>query len=243
MTGAGESNLKQRLFFIVLYNKPVHHILSNGTGGKEKPLNRQKACNQPCLETPNNMSIIAFLGKDVNEYLANYLSLLESMEFFCKNHPGHRLAYHGTYTRSIKETGEVIPIQRLICYECKKAKTGGSTSILPDFLKTKKQYSATEINSVIEQSNAGKTPYDIDSKASVSTVRRWLREISTQDRKLGESIACIILTVPAVPLSELPSAFFSISPLSDYYKVSTAGYFDYGVWLIAPIEELYSIAP
>ena len=42
---------------------------------------------------------------------------------------------------------------------------------------------------------------------------------------------------------ELPSAVSSISPTSDEKKVSTVGYFDYGVWLIAPIEDLYSIAP
>ena len=189
------------------------------------------------------MSIIAFLGKGVNEYLASYLSLLENMEFFCEKHPGQRLAYHGTYTRSIKETGEEIPIQRLICYECKKAKTGGTISILPDFLKPRKQYSVIEINLVIEQSNAGKTPYDIDCKASVSTVRRWLREISTQDREHDASSACIITAVPTAPPPELPSAVSSISPPSDDNKVSTAGYFDYGVWLIAPIEDWYSIAP
>jgi len=189
------------------------------------------------------MSIIASLGKGVKEYLASYLSLLENMEFFCEKHPGQRLAYHGTYTRSVKETGEEIPIQRLICYECKKAKTGGTISVLPDFIKPRKQYSGVEINSVIEQSSAGKNPYNVDSTASVSTIRRWLREISTQDREHGASTACIIITVPTVPPPGLPSAVFSISPPSDDNKVSTAGYFDYGVWLIAPIEDWYSIAP
>ena len=204
-------------------------MLRNGNGGKEKPLNWQKASNQPCLEAPQNMSIVAFLGKDVNEYLASYLLLLENMEFFCEKHPGQRLAYHGTYTRSIKETGEEIPIQRLICYECKKAKMGGTVSILPDFLRPRKQYSGVEIDTVIEQSDAGKNPYEINSKASVSTVRRWLREFSTQDGEHGSSAACIITTVPAVPPPELPSAVCSISPQSDEEKVSTAGYFDYGV--------------
>ena len=171
------------------------------------------------------MSIIAYLGKDVNEYLSSYLSLLEKMEFFCEKHPEQRLAYHGTYTRSIKETGEEVPIQRLICYECKKAKMGGTTSILPDFLNSRKQYSAVEINSVIEQSRAGKTPYDIDSNASISTIRRWLHENSTQVEEHGASATLIITSVPAVSLSGLPSAVFSISPPSDDNKVSTAGYF------------------
>ena len=155
--------------------------------------------------------------------------MLENMEFYCKEHPEQRLAYHGKYTRSIKETGEEIPIQRLICYECKKANQGGTTSVLPDFIKPHKQYSANEINSVIEQSKSGKTSYEIDSKASIFTVRRWLREISTQDEEHNASLAYIITIVPAVTPPGLPSAVFSISPPSDDIKVSTAGYFDYGV--------------
>ena len=151
------------------------------------------------------------------------------MKFYCKKHPEQRLAYHGTYTRSMKETGEEIPIQRLICYECKKAKAGGTISVLPDFIMSRKQYSITEINSVIEQSNAGRNPYDIDSRASVSTVRRWLREFSTQDREHSAGAAYIITTVPVASPPGLPSAVFSISPPSDDNKVSTAGYFDYGV--------------
>ena len=183
------------------------------------------------------MSIIAFLGKDVNDYRENYLARLENMEFFCEKHPSQRLAYHATYERTIKDTGEKIPIQRLICYECKKAKLGGTVSVLPDILKAHKQYSAAEINSAIKQSNEGKKLCEIDSKADISTVRRWLREISTQVGTTFADHSCIIAIVPTGSPPELPSAMFSISPTSDEKKVSTAGYFDYGVWLIAPIED------
>jgi len=198
---------------------------------EERKTPKQAKGWQPTLfrGSEEHMSIIAFLGKDVNEYLESYLLLIESMELFCEKHPEQRLAYHGTYKRYIKETGEEIPIQRLICYECKKAKTGGTTSILPDFLKARKQYSAVEINSVIEQSKTGKNPYNIDSKASISSVRRWIWEISTQGGEHCASAACIIKTVPAAPPPGLPSAVFSISPQSDDNKVSAAGYFDYGV--------------
>jgi hypothetical protein len=145
----------------------------------------------------NNMSIIAFLGNDVNEYIGQYLTLLESMEFYCEKHPSQRLAYHGTYWRSVKDGEVKIPVQRLICYECKKAKMGATISVLPDFLTPRKQYATAEIESVIKQSKAGKTPYDIDSKASISTIRRWLRETSTQDGKHPANTPCIISTVPA----------------------------------------------
>jgi len=144
------------------------------------------------------MPIIAFLGNDVNEYIGNYLTLLESMEFYCEKHPSQRLAYHGTYWRKVKDADEgKIPVQRLICYECKKAKMGATVSVLPDFLTPRMQFTNAEIESVIKQSKEGKTPYDIDSKASISTIRRWLREISTQKSKHPENAPCIISTVPA----------------------------------------------
>jgi hypothetical protein len=145
----------------------------------------------------NNMSIIAYLGNDVNEYIDKYLTLLESMDFYCGKHPSQRLSYHGTYWRSVKDAEVKIPVQRLICYECKKAKMGATVSVLPDFLPAYKQFSTTEIESVIKQSKAGKTPYDIDSKASISTIRRWLRETSTQDREHPSNTSCIISIVPA----------------------------------------------
>ena len=145
----------------------------------------------------NNMAIIAFLGTDVNDYIDRYLTLLESMEFYCGKHPSQRLAYHGTYWRYVKDAEMNIPIQRLICYECKKAKMGATVSVLPDFLPSRRQFTTAEIESVIEQSKAGKTPYDIDSKASISTIRRWLRETSTQVREHPAKTPCIIPIVPA----------------------------------------------
>ena len=150
------------------------------------------------------MAIIAFLGNDVNDYIDRYLTLLEGMEFHCEKHPSQRLAYHGTYLRNVKDAEEKIPIQRLICYECKKAKIGATTSIFPDFLTPHKQFSKAETESVAKQPKAGKTPYEIDSKASISTVRRWLRETSTQDGEHPASTPCIIATVPAEPPAGAP---------------------------------------
>jgi predicted transglutaminase-like protease len=71
--------------------------------------------------------------------------------------------------------------------------------VLPDFLTPRKQFATAEIESVVKQSKAGKTPYDIDSKASISTIRRWLRETSTQDWKHPASVPYIITTVPTEP--------------------------------------------
>jgi hypothetical protein len=173
-------------------------------------------------DSHNNMAIIAFLGNSVNEYIDRYQTLLGSMEFFCEKHPEQRLAYHGTYTRTVKDAEVEIPIQRLICCKCKKAKMGGSVSVLPDFLKPRRQFTNEAVESVAEQSKAGKNPYEMDTKASISTIRRWLRETSTQDEQHPVNDPCIITIVPPGNLSEeLPSAILSLSPASDVRKVST----------------------
>ena len=168
------------------------------------------------------MAIIAFLGNNVNEYIDQYQALLGNMEFFCEQHPEQRLAYHGTYTRTVKDAEIDIPIQRLICYKCKKAKMGGSISVLPDFLKPRRQFTNEALESVAGQSKAGKSPYEMDTKASISTIRRWLRETSTQDGQHLANDHSIIATVPPGNLPEgHPSAVLSLSPASDVRKVST----------------------
>ena len=67
----------------------------------------------------------------------------------------------------------------LICHKCKKSK-----SVLPDFLLPNKHYSADEIESVLLQA-IDTAVYDIDTPASVSTVRRWLDEMDGESGKLA----------------------------------------------------------
>jgi len=123
-------------------------------------------------KTPTNMAIIAYLGRTVKEYQEKSYELLQEMEIYCPQHPEKRAAYHCSYVRGIKETGEKIDINRLICYECRK-----TMAVLPDFLLPYKQFSANEIEAVIIDSETTEI-YDIDSNASVYTVRRWLKEMS-----------------------------------------------------------------
>jgi hypothetical protein len=117
------------------------------------------------------MTIIAYLGRDVKEYRETYQDKLKGLGIYCPNHTERRMKNHGQYTRGIKETGEEIKIQRLICGECRK-----TASILPDFIIPHKQYSAVEIESVIIESETAGV-YEIETAASVYTVRRWLKEM------------------------------------------------------------------
>ena len=125
------------------------------------------------------MSIIAYLGSTVNEYGENGKAMLAALQVRCANHPSEIMAFHDTYTRKIKETGDKVVIHILICHTCRK-----TSAVLPDFLLPNKHYSANEIESVIMQAADGVGVYDIDTPASVPTIRRWLGEMTDADGKL-----------------------------------------------------------
>ena len=125
------------------------------------------------------MSIIFYLGNDVKEYTKNKDELIneyiEASRIICKKclKP---MSKHSEYTRGIKETGQQINITMVWCKKCRIW-----DAILPDFLLERKHYSANEIESVIIESATAKHMTEIDTKASESTVRRWVTRI-------GESI-------------------------------------------------------
>ena len=106
---------------------------------------------------------------------------IEELELCCKNHPKTPLAFHSTYQRGIKETGEVVTIHVMICHECAKAsksdsKKGCTVAILPDFLSPHKHFGADEIETVVFQNDEDTPVNDIDTAASPYTVNRWLKE-------------------------------------------------------------------
>jgi hypothetical protein len=131
-----------------------------------------------------NVSIIAYLGSTVKEYSENGKSKLAGLQVRCPKHPAKILAFHDTYKRTIKETGEKVVIHILVCHKC-----GYRTSVLPDFLLPHKHYSANEIEAVIMQAADGVAVYDIETPASVSTVRRWLGEMNGEGGKLREWVS------------------------------------------------------
>jgi hypothetical protein len=102
---------------------------------------------------------------------------------------------HGQYKRGIKETGEKIWIQRLKCPECKK-----TTAILPDFIRPYKQYSANEIEEVLIAAETTSV-YDIETPASVYTVRRWLK---TERPKAQRSVS-LLKALAYDSLTRIPS--------------------------------------
>ena len=87
------------------------------------------------------------------------------------------MSVHSSYPRWIKETGEKITITMVWCSKCRKWH-----ALLPDFLLPHKQYSADEIEGVII--DGGTIPVSrIDTEASESTVRRWLKQVGERIRQ------------------------------------------------------------
>ena len=125
------------------------------------------------------MPIIAYLGTTVKDYHENGKRMLEELELCCPNHAERTMSFHSKYERTIKETGEKVVIHILICHKC-----GMSKSVLPDFLLPNKHYSAAEVESVLLQA-VDEAVYDIDTPASISTVRRWLGEMDGEGGKLA----------------------------------------------------------
>jgi hypothetical protein len=125
------------------------------------------------------MSIVLYLGRNIKEYAIKSEEIIEEAlskgKFRCQEclQPMRR---HSSYERGIRETMEKLTITIVWCSKCKKWQ-----ALLPDFLLPHKHYSGNEIESVIIDST-NPIPH-IESKASESTLRRWINQISDRLRQ------------------------------------------------------------
>ena len=126
------------------------------------------------------MPIVIFLGRDVKEY--NEISgkiitdLIIGGSLKCEQclRPMGR---HSSYGRGIKGTEDRIRITMVWCSKC-----GEWHALLPDFLLPYKHYSGNEIEAVLIDS-AEVPVSEIDTNASESTVRRWIRQVGERVRQ------------------------------------------------------------
>jgi F0F1-type ATP synthase membrane subunit b/b' len=153
------------------------------------------------------MSIVLFLGADVNEYRKKSQDIITKAiaegQMRCE-HCNQPLNRHSSYTRGIKETGEQIEIIIVSCKNCKDAgQHKHSHALLPDFILPRKHYSAYEIEKVIGQ-HASQPVSDIDTEASESTVRRWIEEMEQKMQRAINSIKWQFIEMKAT-VSEIRS--------------------------------------
>lgn len=151
------------------------------------------------------MAIIAYLGSTVNDYIEKSIKLLSELTIYCPEHNTVEMAAHGSYERGIKETGEKIRIYRFICYEC-----GATVAVLPDFLLPYKQYSANEIEAVLIDAESTKV-YDIETQASVYTVRRWIKEMGPLIIRWISMLKALALEITGKAVSEI--SLFALAPI------------------------------
>jgi hypothetical protein len=127
-----------------------------------------------------SMSIVIHMGRNVKEYKEKgeekILQSIKEGQFRCSLclKPMNR---HSSYHRRIKETGQEIEITMVWCSKCREWH-----ALLPDFLLPNKHYSGNEIESVIIDSECAPVS-QIDTEASESTVRRWVKQIGERIRQ------------------------------------------------------------
>jgi len=126
------------------------------------------------------MPIVLYLGSDIKDYKWKSEGIikqaLQEGRILCELCL-RQMARHSSYEREIKGTGEEITITMVWCRKCKNWH-----SLQPDFLLPYKHYSGNEIESVIIDSATEPTKL-IDTKASESTVRRWVRQVGERIRQ------------------------------------------------------------
>jgi hypothetical protein len=120
------------------------------------------------------MPIVLYLGSDIKDYEEKSNSIIkqgvDEGRFRCTQCL-ESMTVHSHYERGIKETGERITITIVWCERC-----GEYHALLPDFLLPHKHYSGNEVEYVIIE-GATEPVKLIDTAASESTVRRWLKQL------------------------------------------------------------------
>ena len=125
------------------------------------------------------MSIIMYLGRNVNEYNEVSKSMIDKYikekKILCE-YSLEPMKRHSSYERGLKDLDEKITI---IFVQCKKCAKKHGHALLPDFVLRYKRYSGNEIEGVIIDS-ASCPIKEIDTEASESTVRRWIKQIGSR---------------------------------------------------------------
>lgn len=126
--------------------------------------------------------ILAYLGKNVKEYRRNFLRYINEMIIRCPD-CGSDTTYHDSYERHVHigQIVEWLTLYRVKCVKCRK-----THAIIPDFISPRKHYSACDIELALNDMEEGTPVEQVETEASVSTIRRWRNEfIAKAEQAVG----------------------------------------------------------
>lgn len=139
------------------------------------------------------------MGQSVKAYLTHFLRYLESLELRCPC-CGGGTTNHGSYERHvhIADIVEYIPIQRVKCNNCNK-----THAVIPDFISPRKHYSACDIEFALKDLEDGLTPEQVESEASVQTMRRWWTEYKDKLEQAAGALRSLFFRVFDKTINEI----------------------------------------
>lgn len=146
--------------------------------------------------------IIAYLGRNVKEYRRNCLRILEGLDLICPI-CGGRTSFHDSYDRHVHigERIEWLSLFRVICGKC-----GKTHAIIPDFIRPYKHYSACDTEMVLLDQEDGIPLEEIETSASISTLRRWVAEFKHRGRQAAGALRSILYRHYGRLINELETA-------------------------------------
>lgn len=130
------------------------------------------------------------------------MQFLERLDLICPK-CGGRTNFHDSYDRHIHigEEIEWIEIFRVICIKC-----GKTHAIIPDFIRPYKHYSACDTEMVLRDQEDGIPLDDIETAASISTVKRWVAEFRNRGRQAAGALRSILYRYYGKLVNELEAA-------------------------------------
>ena len=139
------------------------------------------------------------------------MRLLEELDLICPK-CGGRTSFHDSYDRHVHmgEKIEWITLHRVICGKC-----GKTHAIIPDFIRPYKHYSACDTEMALRDQEDGIHLEEIETSASISTLRRWVEEFKHRGLQAAGALRSILYRHYNKFINELEAASTKVFRMID----------------------------
>lgn len=116
---------------------------------------------------------------------------------------GGKTGFHDNYVRHVHMGEEIewITLYRVICGRC-----GKTHAVIPDFIRPYKHYSACDSEMALRDHEDGIPTEEIETAASISTVRRWVSEFMDRGKQAAGALRSILYRHYGRLVNELEAA-------------------------------------